>query len=227
MARQPKIEDIEFPVFDPLSYSNLGAATAEALFERDPVPMSEIPSFKGEGIYAIYYVGDFEPYQRLSAANAGNRWKMPIYVGKADPPGGREGAAPIPQAGQMVSQDRPLKNRLRHHVLSINAAHNLNIEHFWCKFLLVNQVWVGLAETMMISRLSPIWNTPITGFGNNAPGAGRGGQAQSRWDALHPGRRWAEGLPVRDETADDIAAEARRLLLDRTQEEPPPMFAAD
>jgi hypothetical protein len=91
MAGRSQIPDITPPIFDPLSYRSLGVATAEVLMERDVVPMSELPSFRGEGIYAIYYKGNFEPYTILSEANDGDRWAMPIYVGKADPPGARHG----------------------------------------------------------------------------------------------------------------------------------------
>ena len=227
-----RIVDVDLPIFDPLSYTNLGAATAEALFERKPVPMSQLPHFRGEGVYAIYYCGDFKPYKVISEANADDQWAMPIYVGKADPPGAREGSKTIvPEQGKsqsMVCQERALRDRLQGHVRSIEAATStLNIEHFWCRFLLVNQVWVGLAETMMISRFTPIWNTPINGFGNNAPGGGREGQVRSRWDTVHPGRRAAEKLPPRPEPRSVIEDEIRQILAARRAVPPPAMFEAE
>ncbi len=39
----------------------------------------KIEQFIGAGIYAIYYVGDHQPYQRLGVN------EIPIYVGKAVP----------------------------------------------------------------------------------------------------------------------------------------------
>ena len=235
MARRPKQTDITPPIFNPLSYRSLGAATAEALMEREVVPMSDLPSFKGEGIYAIYYKGDFEPYSVISEANDNDRWSMPIYVGKADPKGGRHGfredddSETGVQASAGVSNDYPLRKRLWEHIDSIKAAQNLNIEHFWCRFMLVNQVWVGLGESMMISRHTPIWNAPINGFGNHNPGVGRPGKkgvktGRSRWDTLHPGRPWAENLPARSETAEIIANEARQILATRRAVETPHMF---
>lgn len=237
MARRPKQIDITPPIFNPLSYRSLGAATAEALMERDIVPMSELPSFKGEGIYAIYYKGDFEPYSVISEANDHDQWRMPIYVGKADPQGGRHGvrdddAEAETKASAGVSDGYPLRKRLWEHIASINAAQNLNIEHFWCRFMLVNQVWVGLGETMMISRHTPIWNAPINGFGNHNPGVGRPGKrgvrtGRSRWDTLHPGRPWAVNLPARAESAETIANEARQILAARRAVVAPGMFEVE
>jgi hypothetical protein len=37
--------------------------------------------------------------------------------------------------------------------------------------------------------LKPLWNSSITGFGNNALGSGRGKQRPSFWDVLHPKKR--------------------------------------
>lgn len=239
MARRPKQIDITPPIFNPLSYRSLGAATAEALMERDIIPMSELPSFQGEGIYAIYYKGDFEPYSVISEANDNDRWQMPIYVGKADPKGGRHGvreddidADVDTQASAGVSTGYPLRKRLLEHISSINAAENLKIEHFWCRFMLVNQVWVGLGEGMMISRHTPIWNSPINGFGNHNPGVGRPGKkgkktGRSRWDTLHPGRHWVVNLEERDETPEIIANEARQILATRRFVPPPGMFEDD
>jgi hypothetical protein len=235
MARRPKQADITPPIFNPLSYRSLGAATAEALIERDIVPMAELPSFKGEGIYAIYYKGDYEPYAVISEANDHEQWQMPIYVGKADPSGGRHGlredddADTENQASAGVSNGYPLRKRLWEHIASINAAENLDINHFWCRFMLVNQVWVGLGEAMMISRYTPIWNAPINGFGNHNPGSGRPGKegkktGRSRWDTLHPGRTWAEPLAARGETAEMIANEARQILATKRGAAEPELF---
>lgn len=235
MARRSAKNDIFPPIFDPLSYASLGAATAEALLSREITPLGELPSFKGEGIYAIYYKGDFEPYAVLSEANDHDRWAMPIYVGKADPKGGRHGVrkddgddnAPVASAG--VSDGYSLRERLRHHSNSIKAAVNIRIEDFWCRFLLVNRVWVGLGEQMMIGHHTPIWNAPINGFGNNMPGAGRPGKegqktGRSRWDTLHPGRPWADALAPRGETAEMIANEVRQILAAKRGAREPDVF---
>nr|WP_255682668.1 Eco29kI family restriction endonuclease [Deinococcus sp. 6YEL10] len=50
---------------------------------------------------------------------------------------------------------------------------------------------VQWAEATLITKLSPAWNSTISGFGNHAPGRGRYVQKRSIWDQLHPGRKWA------------------------------------
>lgn len=232
MARNPRTPDVTPPIFDPLSYKSLGVATAKALTECEITKMSQLPSFKGEGIYAIYYKGDFEPYTIMSEANDLDRWQLPIYVGKADPPGGRHGVRDNDgndaeaQTNVTLSDSYCLRDRLRSHIRSINSAENLNLSDFWCKFMLVNQVWVGLGEGMMISTHKPIWNFPINGFGSNAPGAGRPGTAEgrSRWDTLHPGRAWARNIDARIEGPEQIAEEVRQLLAVRHHVQPDDFF---
>lgn len=205
----------EYKPFDPLSYANLGASVADALMERDPVPMTAIPTFPGEGVYAIYYIGDFEPYAAITSANEQGRWLAPIYVGKADPPGGRKGGLP-----DEISGAPSLRNRLMKHGRTIGSARNLSIDHFYCRFLLVNHLWLELAENMMITRFAPIWNTFIDGFGNNDPGAGRYAQLVSRWDVLHPGRTWADRCARRQETPETIEREVVDFLRARAPQMP-------
>lgn len=204
----------DYKPFDPLSYANLGASVADALIERDPVPMTAIPPFMGEGVYAIYYLGDFDAYSALTEANKDGKWQVPIYVGKADPPGGRKGGLP-----DELSGSTSLRNRLMKHGRTIASAQNLNIDHFYCRFLLVNHLWLELAENMMITRFAPIWNTLIDGFGNNDPGSGRYAQLVSRWDVLHPGRSWADRCARRPETSETIARE----VADHLRSRPPQM----
>lgn len=48
----------------------------------------DLSPFKGAGIYAIYYEGDFPPYAPISRKT---ETEIPIYVGKAVPAGARKG----------------------------------------------------------------------------------------------------------------------------------------
>ena len=75
--------------YNPLDKINLGISVAEALLGRKPVALDGLERFNGAGIYALYYVGDFEAYRALSLRNAGaDGLVAPIYVGKAIPAGG-------------------------------------------------------------------------------------------------------------------------------------------
>lgn len=84
--------------------------------------------------------------------------------------------------------------RLTEHAGSIEQAANLEKAHFKCRFLVVDDIWVPLAESLLIQMFSPLWNTRIDGFGNHEPGKGRYNQQRSPWDELHPGRPWAAKL---------------------------------
>ena len=99
-----------------------------------------------------------------------------------------------------------LHRRLQEHAESIDAASNLNLPDFRCRWLVLDPVWVGLTEQVLLAQYQPLWNVVVDGFGNHDPGAGRRNQRRSRWDTLHPGRAWASVLRDRGETAADINA---------------------
>jgi hypothetical protein len=192
--------------FNPLDKKNLGASVAEALLTAAVSSLHEIASFDGAGIYAIYYIGNFEPYARLAEVNREKNFQAPIYVGKAVPAGARRGGDLEAPPGKV------LYKRLREHAESIRFVNNLDIEDFYCRFLVVDDIWIPLGETLIITRFAPIWNRVIDGFGNHAPGSGRAKGKCPRWDVLHPGRPWALELIDRGETAKDLAREAIQYL---------------
>ena len=193
--------------YNPLDKRNLGASVAVALLGRKVRPLAGLLPFHGAGIYAIYYQGRFEPYRRLSALNQDEDPQAPIYVGKAIPEGGRKGAIDLDGAST-----KALYRRLKEHSESIQAATNLDLEDFSCRFLPVDDIWIPLGESLLIAKFSPIWNVSIDGFGNHDPGRGRHNGLRPRWDVLHPGRSWADKCQVRDESADDIAREVEARL---------------
>ena len=51
----------------------------------------------------------------------------------------------------------------------------------------------------------------MDGFGNRNPGGRRKGM-RPRWDALHPGRKWAEECEDRSETPEMIKREIEEKL---------------
>ena len=177
--------------YNPLSVDELGRNAARALMEypADTLPPGE--AFEGAGVYTLHYTGAFAAYAGLGV-------DVPIYVGKADPPGRRQGRT---QASTNV-----LHSRLQEHAGSIEAASNLDLSDFRCRWLVLDPVWIGLTEQVLIAQYQPIWNVVVDGFGNHDPGAGRRNQRRSRWDTLHPGREWASNLRDRGETAADVIA---------------------
>ena len=178
--------------YNPLSVDELGRNAARALMDY---PLCELPppqSFQGCGVYTIHYQGKFPSY-------SGMRDVEPIYVGKADPPGKRQGRASASAKGVTT-----LYNRIRKHAASIQSTENLELPDFFCRWLILDPVWIGLTEQVLISEYQPIWNIVVDGFGVNAPGRGRANQRRSQWDTLHPGRPWAASLPPNDKTAESI-----------------------
>lgn len=153
--------------------------------------------FEGAGIYAIYYLGDFDAYRPLAEINR-ERMEAPIYVGKADPKGGRRGGDFDAPSGTALS------DRLRKHSNSISQAGNLDVADFRCRYLVLDDVWVRMAERMLISWYRPVWNVVVDGFGNNDPGGRRATQYRSPWDILHPGRPWVDKLAKGETTEQQI-----------------------
>jgi hypothetical protein len=174
--------------YNPLEKENLGKSVAFSLIKQKAVPFAAISRFPGAGVYAIYYSGNFDAYIPMGAWNSGKEeLNLPIYIGKAVPTGGRKGNVD----SEVSSKGSALFTRLDDHRKSIEQATNLVIADFWCRFLVVDDIWIPLGESLLIQYYRPIWNSLIDGFGNHDPGSGRHKGARPNWDTLHPGRNWA------------------------------------
>ncbi len=174
--------------FNPLDKRNLGESVADALLSTRVQPLPPEP-FVGAGVYALYYTGSFCAYEELAKINRGSQFHCPIYVGKAVPAGARKGGL-----GLEVEHGQALQRRLAEHAESIKVARNLELSDFYCRFLVVDDIWIPLAESMLIERFKPVWNRVLDGFGNHDPGSGRHSGKMPPWDCLHPGREWATRL---------------------------------
>lgn len=193
--------------YNPLDKRNLGASVAATMLDA---PIHTLPPepFIGAGVYAIYYRGNFAPYQRLTELNSDN-FSIPIYVGKAVPAGARKGGL-----GMNVDHGLALYNRLSEHYVSLSKAVNLNENDFVCKYLVVDDIWIPLAESMLIEQYKPLWNRCIDGFGNHDPGKGRYQQQKSPWDCIHEGREWADNLKPNAVSKDDLLKKVAQYLLE-------------
>lgn len=199
--------------FNPLDKKNLGLSVANAMMDIEPVPLADVPNIPGAGIYAIYYCGDFEPYQLLTELNSGPAGlQYPIYVGKAIPEGGRTGMG-LSDGEETFT----LRTRLRIHARSIQAAENLDLTHFFLRMLVVEPIFIPLGETMLITQTGPLWNRLVPGFGSNAPGSGRKDGKKSLWDTFHPGRGHSSELLPAEKTAAQTAQEVEEYLRSRHQ----------
>lgn len=176
--------------------------------------LSDIEPFYGDGVYALFYCGDFPAYAEMSDLNFDMPGSFPIYIGKAAPKTltGNELDPDIvdtPQAGM-----RLYKRVANDHKKSIEAATNLDVSEFQCRLLVLNAVWVPLTESALIARYTPIWNSIVPGFGNHAPGKGRAQGKISRWDILHPGRGRETGTETKD-TYEQLCDEVQSAISER------------
>ena len=199
----------EIPVlqpYNPLDKKRLGEQVAEALLSENVHPLPP-HKFIGAGVYALYYIGEFSAYELLAEINRDEQYLCPIYVGKAVPEGARKG-------GQVmdVNPGNALYKRLNDHAKSIEAAKNINLSDFRCRFLAVDDIWIPLAESMLIERFKPVWNCLLEGFGNHAPGRGRKDMMTPSWDWYHPGRSWANDLMPYTKSKEQLDKEIREYL---------------
>ncbi len=198
-------------ILDPSDPATIGQLIADTLLVQPRVPLAQVASqkFYGSGVYAIYYKGDFDAYIPASGT------ETPLYVGKVDPK--RPGAETVEQQGTK------LYDRLHtDHARSLRAVENLNIDDFECRYLVVKSAWQNTAETYLINRFRPVWNSEVRicyGIGKHGDQASTRSNKRSPWDTLHPGRSWAwaDGNVDNEKTPEQIKEEIR----DHFREHPP------
>lgn len=175
-------------VFDPSSPKTIGRFISIAMIAQEMVPLADVEPFYGSGIYAIYYKGGYSLYEPLAGT------ETPIYVGKADP------ATSI--AEDPREQECRLARRLGDHRKNITRAEStLDINDFYCRWLVVSSGWESAAEAYMINLFKPIWNKEIkviVGFGKHGDSAETRSNRRSPWDTLHPARAWAMDATLED-----------------------------
>ncbi len=192
--------------YNPLEKRRLAESIVRELLVRPAEPLPPPELFVGAGIYLIYYTGEHLLYKPLAALN-NTEPTYPIYVGQAAGPGARKG-------GFAEGTKQPaLFNRLSQHAGSLHQATNLDIEDFRCRYLVVDDIWIGLAESLLIERYRPLWNIVVDGFGNHDPGSGRHQGKRPNWDTLHPGRAWASRLQPSTLSLVAIEQKVRAYLL--------------
>jgi hypothetical protein len=193
------------PAFNPLDKRNLGESVALALSRSQAVSLAELPSISGAGIYALYYSGDFPPYQVLANLNRPSP-TVPIYVGKAVPEGSRKGVSP-----QASETSKKLRDRLRDHARSIRHTSMLQVTDFRCRFLVVEETWIGLCESLLIQSSTPLWNSVLDGFGRHGQGGNRK-DGISAWHAFHGGRDIVAGIGVSKDVLENLNAEVASFM---------------
>ena len=114
-----------------------------------------------------------------------------------------------------------LWRRLKEHLESIRDAQDtLDAGDFFCRFLVIDEIWIALAECLLISHFAPVWNTLVDGFGNHDPGTGLYGSQKTRWELVHPGRKWAFKCKDRPETPETTHGEIEDYLMGLSRNSP-------
>jgi hypothetical protein len=183
--------------FNPLTKEALARSVEYELLAQTSQPLEQVPRFLGPGIYVIYYVGPHPLYQAISGTD------KPIYVGKAVPAGARKALTDDTKVGT------PLWNRIDEHRESVTYAADLEPLDFRVRYLVADELFIPLAETLMIRTLHPVWNQVVDGFGNHDPGRGRYDSKLPDWDTLHPGRPWAARIRTPGRLRSELEARVR------------------
>ncbi len=197
--------------YNPLAKRELGGSVANSLLQQ---PISMLPpkeAFEGAGIYAIYYVGNFAAYDFIRKANEGEKWELPIYVGKAVPKGARKGGFGLDTPAGTV-----LYSRLREHAETLKQA-NFDLNDFGCRYLAVEDIWIPLGESLLIEWHQPLWNSILDGFGNHDPGGGRYKGMKPPWHVVHPGIPWADKCEVHSKSKEELLREIEDFKNGRLQ----------
>lgn len=124
--------------YNPLAKPHLAESIQRRFLQGPILPLIDDEArhhARGAGVYALYYIGAFQEYSEIARLNANGMWSLPIYVGKAIPPGGRVGG--MAQASKAVGA---LRDRLRRHAQSIEEAQNIELGDFSFRSLVVDDI---------------------------------------------------------------------------------------
>ena len=142
----------DFSEFDPLAVENVGVTLAVELLEQQLQTMPPPEPFAGAGVYALYYAGNNPAYSELIGLDGG-RFKYPVYIGKAAGESSKQG---FNSSG--AAKKRKLCERITQHAKSIDEVTNLDVGDFRCRFLVLNDAYIALAESVLIRLFRPAWN---------------------------------------------------------------------
>lgn len=195
-------------VFNPPNLDNLGANIERAFLASTPTLLTAVKTFPGDGLYTLYYTGEFPAYEALATKNSHGLFLAPLYVGKTEVSRKRTTSS---------SQTRSLYNRLLSHRRSISEAENIDLDDFYVRWLVMEPFWIGLGENVLINRFGPVWNAMVSGFDSTSARTSRHGGNRSSWDTLHPGRTNTSDLQDQALTQDVIAADVSEYLRSRLQ----------
>lgn len=150
--------------YDPLDKTNLGRGVENALLARPRVSLMAVPPFWGARIYALYHIGDHGLFRPISQS------EISIYVGKAVPSGGRT---------DQTQQTCALWNRIDEHRDRVEQATDLAGDDFEVRYFVADELFIPMAERLMIRGFAAVRNLVVDCFGNHDAGASARGCAST------------------------------------------------
>jgi hypothetical protein len=87
-----------------------------------------------------------------------------------------------------------------------------SLRDFLCWYIIIDEIWVPLAESLLITMYAPVWNQAVEGFGIKTPGKGREKQRRSEWDVLHAGRGFAVNLATAKKTEAELREQVKHHI---------------
>jgi hypothetical protein len=200
--------------FDPSDPKTVGRMVSIALLAQPLVPLADIQSSYGSGVYAIYYAGPHPFYAGITGS------ETPIYVGKADPAnddastpreqGAKLTARLLEHAGTVATAEA-YSDRLPKHLAPIKLS------DFLCRRLVCATNAQLVAEKHLILTFWPVWNSETKacwGMSKHGDAATTRANKRSPWDVAHPGRAWALDSRLVDSlTPDQIAGRIDEILM--------------
>ena len=192
-AARSATDPIRMPraTFDPADPKAIGRMVSIALLAQPMIPLADVRTAYGSGVYAIYYRGEHPLYAGISGS------ETPIYVGKADPAND--------DASTTREQGAKLTARLLEHAGTIGTAEAytdrlpehlspIRLADFRCRRLVCATNAQLVAEKHLIRTFWPIWNAETKacwGMSKHGDAASTRANKRSPWDVVHPGRAWA------------------------------------
>lgn len=156
-------------------------------FNGSPVAPMPPPSFTGSGVYALYCTAAKGPYAKFGKEINRLEYKVPIYVGKAVPPGWRQSR----QLDGSADTSTSLYSRLCQHSRSIEQGKGLSLSDFACRFMPLSVCEATLTTKIsdfMITFYKPLWNTIVRGFSRCRFTDSAKQEFHSDWEVIHNGK---------------------------------------
>ena len=156
-------------------------------FNGSPVAPMPPPSFTGSGVYALYCTAVKGPYAKFGKEINRLEYKVPIYVGKAVPPGWRQSR----QLDGSADKSTSLCSRLSQHARSLEQGKGLSLSDFACRVMQLStdeQILATKIADFMVKFYKPLWNTIVRGFSRCSFTDSAEHKFHTNWDVMHNGK---------------------------------------